>query len=225
VGTTSRGLRYPELTDPPAGPTQIRNLADDVNPKLYAAFPATSFPTGVANGTLVDRTDEGKVYVLRNGTWQPIDVVSGGGGGGGTVTVGSVAATYAGSAAQPITTATDVVVAFPTAQTTDAAITRNTSGAGHSFTLGQTRLWTITATLRFADAVGGGRTFELRAGSTVLAKAGEPYIDGPWTTNLAVTRKLNANTVITAVARHDNGASLALESNSGNYVHIDLAGI
>jgi hypothetical protein len=65
-----------------------------------------------------------------------------------------------------------------------------------------------------------------RVGSTVLAKASGPQdTDAPFTANLSVTRKLPAGTVITAVARHDSSSGVALEPNSGQYVHIDLAGI
>jgi hypothetical protein len=103
------------------------------------------------------------------------------------------------------------LVAFGVEQVTDAAVTRNTSGAGHSFTLTQTRLWTMSATLRFAQNATGGRTFELRAGgSTVLAKASGPKdTDAPFTANLSVTRRLPAGTVITAVARHDSSSPVS----------------
>ena len=103
---------------------------------------------------------------------------------------------------------------------------RSTSGAGHAFTLAQTRLWIITATLRFAQNGTGGRTFELRAGSAVLAKAGaDAPVNTPYTASLSVARQLAAGTVITAVARHNAGSSVALDPSSGDYVHIDIAGI
>lgn len=227
MGSTSRfGLHYPDLTDAPNGPAQLQQLAADAETWLCRAFPCTSStkPSGVAEGFTIDVTDAGTLEVWRSGAWAVVGAGSSG-GGGGSGAVGTVSATYAGASAQAISTASDVVVAFPTAQTTDTAVSRATSGAGHSFTLGQTRLWTVSATVRFAAATGGGRTFELRAGSAVLAKAGVPLVDGPYTANLSVTRRLPAGSVITVIARHDQGSGIALEPSSGNYVHIDLGGV
>lgn len=227
MGSTSRfGLDYPDLTDAPNGPAQVQALAADVEGWLCRAYRCTSStrPTGVPNDFLIRESDTGNVMIWSGSAWSQVNGAAAG-GGGGTVTVATVSATYAGAASQAIATTTDVVVAFPTAQVTDSIVTRATSGAGHSFTLGQTRLWTIAATLRFAAATGGGRTFELRAGGAVLAKEGDPVVDGPYTRSLSVTRRLPAGTVITAVARHDQGTGIALEPNSGAYVHIDLAGV
>lgn len=235
MGTTRFGLHYPELTDAPNGPAQIQQLAGDTDGLLYRAFPCTdttrpTLTTG-DRGFLADVGDLGTLERWDGSAWKVIanttSTGSGGGGtGGGTTTIGTVGATYAASAAQAISNSTDVVVAFGVAQATDSAVTRNTSGGGHSFTLNQTRLWTVSATLRFAQNATGGRTFELRAGSTILAKASGPQNqDAPYTANLSVTRKLTSGTVITAIARHNAGTGLALEPNGGNYVHIDLGGV
>jgi hypothetical protein len=79
---------------------------------------------------------------------------------------------------------------------------------------------------RFADATGGGRTFEIRTGSgAVLAKEGDPVIDGPYTKNLAVSRRLPAATSVQVIARHNSAAAVLLEPQSGDYVHIDIAGV
>lgn len=231
MGSTSRfTLHYPDLTDAPNGPAQLQQLAEDAETWLCRAFPCTSStrPSGVADGFLVREADTGNVMVWTGAAWAQVSgaVSSGGGGGGGGTTIGTVSATYSASTAQPIATGSDVVVAFGVAQVTDSSVTRATSGAGHTFTLGQTRLWTVSATLRFAQNAVGGRTFELRAGTTVLAKASGPQdTDAPYTANLSCTRKLTAGTVITAIARHNSTSSLALEPNSGQYVHIDLAGV
>ena len=228
MGSTSRfALRSPELTDAPNGPVQISTLADDVEGWLCRAFPCTSGtrPIGVDAGFLIRESDSGSIFVWTGAAWAEVaGAVSGGGGGGSAI--GTVSATYAATSAQSISSGVDVTVAFGVAQTTDASVTRSTSGAGHQFTLGQTRLWTVTATLRFSQNGVGGRTFELRAGSAVLAKESGPQdTDAPYTANLAVTRRLPSGTAITAVARHNSSSSLALEPSGGDYVHIDLAGV
>jgi hypothetical protein len=236
VGSTSRfELDYPALTDAPNGPQQLQALAEGVEGWLGRAFPCTSTtrPTGIGTGFFIYETDTAKVLIWDGNSWEPpvtVTTTPGGGGGGTTpdpATVSTVSATYAATAAQPISSNSDVVVAFGVAQTTETAVTRNASGAGHSFTLNQTRLWTVSTTLQIDGPSGitGRRTFELRAGSNVLARAtAGPYAQ-PFAVNLSVTRRLPAGTVITAIARHTHSSGLPLEPNSGQYVHIDLAGI
>lgn len=233
MGSTPRfTLHYPDLTDSPNGPAQLQQLAEDAEAWLCRAFPCTSSsrPSGISEGFLIRESDTGNVMVWTGSAWAQIAGAvtggGGGGGGGGTTTIGTVSATYAATSAQSISAGSDVIVAFGVAQTTDSSVTRGTSGAGHSFTLNQTRLWTISATLRFAQNGTGGRTFELRAGTTVLAKEGaDAPVNTPYTANLSCTRVLPSGTLITAVARHNSSSSLALEPNSGQYVHIDLAGV
>jgi hypothetical protein len=232
LGSTPRfTLSYPALTDAPNGPAQLQELAEDVEGWLCRAFPCTSTsrPTGVGAGFLIRESDTGNVMIWSGSSWGQVAgaVTSGGGGGGGgtTTSIGTVSATYAGAAAQAISPSTDTVVAFPTAQVTASEVTRNISGAGHSFTLGQTRLWMITATVRFAAALGSGRTVELRAGGSVLAKQGTAEVDAAYTANVACTRRLNAGAVITVVVRHDKTGGIALEPNGGEYVHIDFGGV
>jgi hypothetical protein len=231
MGATPRfGLRWPELTDAPNGPAQFEALAEDSDAWLCRAYRCTSTtrPSGVPNDFIIRESDTGNVYIWTGSAWAQISgaVASGGSGSGGTSAIGTVSATYAATAAQSISAGSDIVVAFAVAQTTDANVTRATSGAGHSFTLGQTRLWTISTTLRFVQDPTGGRTFELRAGTTVLAKeGGDAPANTPFTANLSTTRALPAGTVITAIARHNSSTSLALDPNAGNYVHIDLAGV
>jgi hypothetical protein len=228
LGTTARfGLRYPELTDAPNGPEQIRALAEDTDTRLSRAFRCTSStrPTGVPNDFIIRESDTGSVLIWTGSAWAQIAGAVGG-GGGGTGATGTVSATYAATAAQSVPNSTDTTIAFGVQLVADNAVTRSTSGPGHKFTLTQTRLWVITATLRFSQNSVGGRTFELRAGSTVLAKASAAInADGPYTACLAIARKLTSGTEITAVGRHNAGISLALEPAGGDYVHIDLAGV
>jgi hypothetical protein len=232
LGSTTRfALSYPDLTDAPNGPVQLQDLAGDVEGWLCRAFRCTSStrPTGVPNDFLIRESDTGSVMIWTGSAWALVSgAVTGGGGGGGTTpAVGTVSATFAATVAQPISTGTDVGVAFGVEQAADPAVTRSPRGAGHQFTLGQSRLWMVTATLRFAANGVGGRTFELRAGSgAVLAKESGPVdTNAPWTANLAFARKLPAGTVIYAVARHNAGTGIALEPDGGNFVHIDLAGV
>jgi hypothetical protein len=209
LGSTSRfGLEYPDLTDAPNGPAQIQGLADDVDGWLCRAFRCTSSsrPAGVPNDFLIRETDTGNIYIWTGSAWAQVNgAASGGGGGGGTTTAATVSATFAATTAQSISPSTDVVVAFGVEQAADPLITRSTNGAGHKFTVAQTRLRT-----------GSG---------AVLAKAGDPVIDGPYTRNLSVTRKFTAGTAFSVIARHNAAASIPLEPQSGDYCHIDIAGV
>lgn len=231
MGSTSLfGLLYPELTDAPNGPEQIKALAEGVDGRLARAYRCTSStrPTGVPDDFIIRESDTGNLYIWTGSAWAQIaSAVSSGGGGGGTPAIGTVSATYTATAAQPIATSSDVVVAFGVAATTTSEVTRSTFGAGHQFTLSQTRLWIISATVRFSQDPSGGRTFELRTGSgAVLAKESGPQNqDAPYTANLTGARSLPAGTSVHVIARHNSGSSLALEPNSGAWVHIDLAGI
>jgi hypothetical protein len=232
LGSTPRfTLSYPALTDAPNGPAQLQELANDVEMWLCRDFPCTSTtrPTGVPEGFRIRESDTGNQLVWTGSAWAQVNggTVSGGGGGGGTSLLSTVSATYAATTAQSIPPNTDTVVAFGVEQQADPGVTRSTSGAGHKFTLSQTRLWIVAATIRFAaHSDTGGRTVELRAGATVLAKQGEGDPAEPaWTRSLSVPRKLPAGTVITVVVRHDADTALSLEPASGSYVHIDIAGV
>jgi hypothetical protein len=231
LGSTSLfGLNYPDLTDAPNGPAQMQQLAEDVDGRLSRAVQCTSStrPTVTDGRPLIIReSDTGSVLIWTGSAWAAVATVSGGGGGGGgTSTAATVSATFAATAGQSIAPTTDVVVAFGVEQTADPLVTRSTNGAGHKFTLAQTRLWTVTATVRFAAATGGGRTFEIRTGAgAVLAKSGDPVVDGPYTRTLPATRRLTAGTTVHVIARHDAAAAISLEPSSGNYVHIDIAGV
>lgn len=235
MGSTSLfALSFPELTDAPNGPEQIKALAEGVDGRLARAFPCTSSTkptlTAADRGFLADVSDLARLERWDGAAWQVVGGASTGGGtggGGGTSLISTVSATYAATSAQPISSGADVVVAFGVAQVTDSAVTRNTSGAGHSFTFNQSRLWIVTATVRFAQNPSGGRTFELRtSGGAVLAKESGPQdTDAPWTANLTVARKFNAGASVQVIARHNAGTSLALEPNGGDWCHIDLAGV
>jgi hypothetical protein len=231
--TISRfGLRVPSLADPPNVPQDTGFLATDVAGWLARAFPclSTARPTGVADGFLIRETDTGNLGMFNGttSTWTLYSPLGGtGGGGGGAVTIDTASALYEASVAQPISTGVDTVVAFGVQQIADPEVARSTQGAGHQFTLLATRVWTVTATIRFAAHPQGGRTFELRNGAgKVLGKESGPVdTDAPWTCNLAVTRRMPINTVVFAVARHNAGTGITLEPNNGDTCHIDITGV
>lgn len=227
MGTTRWGLRYPTLPDAPHGPVQLQQLADDVDARLYRAFPctdATKPPLTVDDrGFLIDNATSGNLERWTGSAWQVIGATTGEGGGGGS-TGTEISATYAATAAQPISTGADTVVAFGVELAADGAVVRSPHGAGHRFAFGQTRRWTITATLRFAQNAVGGRRFDLVTGSGVVLSSASGPINtaAPWTTTLAVSRRLAAGTTVHAIARHNAGTGIALEPDGGSYVHIDI---
>lgn len=231
MGATTRfGLRSPELTDAPNGPAQIGQLAGDVDNWLARAFRCTSStrPAGVPDDFIIRESDTGNLYIWTGSAWAQISgAVSGGGGGGsGTGAIGTVSTTYTATSAQPIPNNVDTTVAFGVDATTSTEVVKSTSGAGHKFTLGQTRLWTISATVRFPENGTGGRAFDIRSGSTILAKGGsQSSATNPYTVNLSCTRRLAAGAQISVVAWQNSGVSLALDHGGGNTVHIDIAGI
>jgi hypothetical protein len=134
---------------------------------------------------------------------------------------------YEASAAQPISTGVDTVVAFGVQQVADPEVVRSNQGAGHQFTLQATRVWTVTVTARFAQNASGGRTFELRnsAGKVLAKESGPVDTDAPWTANLAVSRRMPINTAVHVIARHNAGTGISLEPNNGDTCHIDITGV
>lgn len=232
MGATSRfGLRWPELTDAPNGPAQFQALAGDTENWLCRGFPCTSStrPTGVPDGFVIRETDTGNWLGWNGSAWVALSVAStGGSGGGGTSLINTISATYAATAAQSIATGQNVIIAFGVEQTADPAVTRSTNGAGHKFTLGQTRLWVITATLQFATFSTGRRVFEMinaGSGATLAKSSGPTDTAQPWTTTLVVARKFTAGTTVSVQAFHTSTTSQSLEPGGGNLVHIDIAGI
>lgn len=232
MGATTRfGLRFPELTDAPNGVAQLQTLAGDADGWLCRAFRCTSStrPTGVPDEFIIRESDTGNVYIWTGSAWAQISSAvsgGGGGGGGGTPAVGTVSTTYTATSAQPIPNNSDTVVAFGVDATTSSEVVKSTSGAGHKFTLGQTRLWMITATVRFPENGVGGRAVDVRSGSTILAKGGsQSSATNPYTVNLSCNRRLAAGSQISVVAWQNSGGSLALDAGSGNTVHIDIAGV
>ncbi len=148
----------------------------------------------------------------------------GGGGGGGAA---SSATFSAGSSAQSIPNAADTVTAFGTAVATDPLVVRSSSGAGHKFTLGASRVWAIYATVRYAtNGAGGEKAVSLRTtGGVTLAHVGGAAAGIPATYCLGTTRYLASGTEIIVVCYQGTGGSRVLEPNDGAWVHIDIAAI
>lgn len=233
MGTTPLfELPYAEPTDAPDGPLATRQLAESTEgrlSRLYRVPAGQARPTGVPVDFLIWNAADGIAERWDGAAWQPFGVGGGssGGGGGGGVTSGVAYAGYTADNSQPIASGSDVVVRFGKAVTTDARVERNTRGAGHSFTLTESRVWTITATLRFSQDDDGGRLFRLvtSSGAVLAAASGPIDSDGPWTCCLSVTRRLPATTQVFILARHNAGHSVALEADGGNYVHVDISGV
>lgn len=151
--------------------------------------------------------------------------LAGGGGGGGGSTA---SATFsAGTTAQSIPNAADTVVAFGTEVDGDPLVTRSTSDAGHKFTLGASRIWAISTTVRYANhGAGGEKAVSLRTtGGVTLAHAGGAAAGIPATYPLSCTRYLASGTEIIVVCYQGTGGSRTLEPNAGAWVHIDFAAI
>lgn len=73
MGTTSAGLRYPELTDSPNAQTAVKNLADDLNGKHVPIFATTgardtAFPSPT-NGQVCYITALDQLMVRSGGAW------------------------------------------------------------------------------------------------------------------------------------------------------------
>jgi len=221
--TTSRNaLRYPAPSDPPNGPAQIGNLASDVDGWLSRAYPCTSStrPTSVSSGFMIYETDTGMTAIYDGSEWRYLAA---------TGEVGSDAEYVAASAQSiPHGIATNTVVAFGTAVTSSPLVTRATSGAGHVFTLNRAGRWSLTTTIRFADAT---TARELYAG--ILNATTTPYgangmgtsVNVPTTLNVAVTRRFAQGDQVTVQVAQSSGAPLALDPGFPGWVRLNLSWI
>ncbi|WP_369070009.1 hypothetical protein [Kineococcus terrestris] len=87
--TTPYGLRWPEPSAGANGPQALRNLAEDVAPRLHRAEPLTPAQiTAIASpriGQLVLNTDTGRVQFWNGTAWRAV-----GGGASGSSVLGAV---------------------------------------------------------------------------------------------------------------------------------------
>ena len=212
-GTTTRAaLRYPGQQDAPNVAGDIQNLAEDVDAKLYRAFPCTNAtkPVGLVagdRGFLIDNSDTGNLERWNGSAWV---VVGGAGGGGGGVT--ATEGIWTPSSAQSVGTAL-TVVAFGIEETASTDVVRSVSGAGHKFTFQTNGAYCVDVTLRF-DAGNAGRRFcEVEnAGQTIryVAEGFTVNTGDTATVNLSRTKRFSAGEEIIVVANQTGQTSLPL---------------
>lgn len=224
--TTNRfGLRYPAGADAFDIPTDMGELATDVDGWLSRAFPclSTARPTGIADGFIIRETDTGLWWGYNGTTW--VSLGASGGDGGAVLDH----AQFSGSA-QSIPHATNTPVAFGTTDTASAVVTRQTRGAGHQFVLGRTGLWSITATVRYATTAAVGERYagihtgsgggDPLAGDGKAVPSGNPVTCSP---SLAA-RWFTSGSIVFVNAYQGTGGSRNLEPHgSGGWVRINLA--
>lgn len=219
MGTTPRfGLDYPERTDEPNGPQQIRNLAEDVEGRLSRAFPclSTARPTGVADGFMIRETDTGLVLIWDGAEW---DTVGGAASGGGAVTTAH--AQFSAASAQSVATG-NVVCGFGTTDTASPEVVRAANGSGHQFTLGATAIWNITTTVRWASTSATGERYAgihlpgASGGTPLAGQGGNPPTNNPTTLNVALTRYFSSGAVVMVNLFNGTGGTRTLEPGTGN---------
>jgi len=210
--TTRAALRYPALTDPDNVPGDLATLAGDVDGQLYRALPCTSStrPTGVPDGFLIRETDTGNVMVYNAAgtTWVQV-----GGGGGGGSAYAAVEGWWRATSVQSIGTS-DTVVAFGVQEVASAIVTRATSGPGHKFILGESGMYYIQATVRFAAGTGGRRFAEIRdaAQATRFGSSSESVSTGdPSTLSPQAMKRFTAGAEVVVIATQTGQGTLALE--------------
>lgn len=232
MGQTDRfDLRYPEQGDEVDVPTDLSELAEDVEDWLSRLFEATSTtrPAGVPAGFMIRETDTGEVRVYNGSTWV---LVGGAAGGGGGAFLGGGLWRAASSQSIPNTSSgPGTIVAFGTAVGTPTLITRTTQGAGHMFELESAGLLTGVVTGRWTTTTTAGvRDLSVwcdRAGGTAfdesLSHDGGGTVAGqPKGRSLPISRYLPAGTTLVVYAYNGTGATRTLEHNSGQWVSIDL---
>jgi hypothetical protein len=216
MGTTPRGLVFPELTDLPDGPSQLRALAETVDPRLFRAFPclSTARPAlgGGDDGFLIRETDSGALRLWDGDSWSGDLLATGGGGGGGGT--GGAWAQYSAATAQSIPNGTNTPVLFDTADSATTAVERQPRGVGHQFVLKTSGLWALATTVRFATGGGAGDRYAgicLGNGDVLGAQGPGTAATGAVTDNVALTRWFDAGTVVFVQAWQGSGSARNLE--------------
>lgn len=203
MATTERGYSYPGLLDEPNVPQHIQALAEDVNDDVQALADAIEALGG--------------------------DV--GGGGGGGDAVGGTYVATGGGQSIPNTTSGPGTPVAFGSQLGSPSGITRASSGAGNTFELLSSGIWSAHATLRIQSAAAAGEIsagiwMDLPGGGTDfavnLAHDGARREGIARTLNPSGTRYLEAGTKLIVYVFNGTGSSRVLEPNSGAWVHLDL---
>jgi hypothetical protein len=217
MATTPRfGLHYQTLTDAPDGAALGGLLAGDVDAWLARAYPVADANarvalSGQAVGFFTFQQDDDSLWVWDGSSW---DAVGGStGGGGGSSAFSYTDGQYRASANQDLTNAHDTVLGFGTTETASAVVTRATSGTGHKFTLTQTGLYAITATVRFAAGAAGNRFIELRnsAQNARYVSSGGQGGPGADTRTFSITRGFSSGQDFVVTATQSSGGSLTTD--------------
>jgi hypothetical protein len=216
MGTTARfGLRYPALTDAPNGPQLAQFLAEDIEGWLSRAFPCTSTtrPTGVGDGFIIRETDTGK-WLGWNGTaWSELADAGGGGGGGSTGFPTAIEGQYRASSNQSLANGTNTVFAFGTTEVTSPVVQRATLGSGHKFTLTESGVWAVTATVRFASGTAGSRYIELTnsAQNTRFVATGDQGGPAAATRHFSIVKRFPAAQELVVRGAQSSGGTLSTQ--------------
>lgn len=240
MGTTDRGIPYPEDSDEVNVPADMREMAEFLNPRIYSAARGVSSArptlTAAERGYLLDESDTGEMVRWNGTTWVGTggsgsgDGGGGGGGGSGAVfggrwkaaTAQSIGATVSGPGSE---------IAFATNPDDVDGVTKATLGSGHVFTLTAAGLWTGGLFGRFASTPATGvRDFGLycdRAGGSAFNEAltspqPQTVAGQPKGGNYGFSRYLPSGTKIVAYAYNGTGSARLLEHNGGEWVSLDM---
>lgn len=219
MATTTRfGLHYQSLTDSPDGAALGGTLAQDVDAWLCRKYPVADAAarvalSGLGAGFEVLQQDDNSEWTWTGSSWQAAAGSTGGGGGGGTAAFSYTDGQWRAAADQSLPNGTDTVLAFGTTETTSTAVTRATSSSGHKFTLSQTGLYAITATVRFAAGAAGPRFIELRnaAQNVRFVASGGQAGTGANTRTFSITRGFNAGQDFVVIATQTSGGTLSTQ--------------
>jgi hypothetical protein len=220
MATTPRfGLHYQALTDAPDGAALGALLAADVDALLSKAYVCTSStrPTGVPDWFLIGETDTGDLlrYNAAGSAWVNLTGATsgGGGGGGGGSTSDAVPGKWRATANQSLPNGTDTVLAFGNTETASSVVTRATAGSGHKFTLAETRVYAVTATVRIIPGATGSRFIELRNSAQTVRYVADGDQGGPAasTRSFSVTDLFTAGTELVVIAAQSSGGTLTTQ--------------
>jgi hypothetical protein len=219
MATTPRfGLHYQTLTDSPDGAGLGGLLAADVDAWLARAYvvadaAARTGLSGIGTGFIVFQQDDATLWAWSGSAWSSVTGSGGGGGEGGSSALAYTDGQYRAAANQTLSNGTDTILAFATTETASAVVTRATSGVGHKFTLSQTGLYSISATVRFAAGSSGSRFIELRnaAQNARYVSSGEQGGPAASTRTFSLTRGFSAGQDFVVVATQSSGGNLATQ--------------
>lgn len=128
----------------------------------------------------------------------------------------SSTAQYQAAVAQSIGDTSATVVAFGTADTTSALVTRSTQGAGHKFTLGASGLWSVSTTIQFAANVNGERRINLEDSLGLWHCSENSGASGafPILMTIGFTKYLSSGDYVLVKAYQTSGGALNIDANS-----------